>query len=227
MDDYDTAKYGHTAYCPYDATDPPTTRHSVSGSISVTALLTSTNTALITGINALTSDGPGNCLVGGYSHNGTAYQKNYACDVFDWGAGWNGYIQATYDASSMKCTPNRITGTNITANSTGNSFSNCTLGSYVSITGTVTSSGNRSLSSAVLSGGGECTVDAGGLSYSCLSAEITDPTWSGTLTVTATGGRLCPESGTSRVFTYTDIISGNYTQNLTIGQNANACIGVP
>jgi hypothetical protein len=219
LDHHDTSVFGYDSTCPYDPSDPPSTRHLIRGSISVLAASNSGNDDLMRSINAYTSDGPGNCLVAPYSHNGTHYVVNYACDVYDWGNGWNGYLQSIYDASAISCSPNKINKTNVTADSsTGNNFTNCSLGSYAVFSGTVTPSGSRRLASAAISGGGACTVATDGLSYQCISHNISPGSYTGTLTFTPTGGVVCGSP-----FSKTNLSAGYHTQNVVVKNTASQC----
>jgi Tfp pilus assembly protein PilV len=218
LDNFDEDVYGHDQTCPYDPSDPPSTRHIMSGTISVLATQNAGNDTLMNSINAYTSDGPGNCLVAPYSHNGTHYVVSYQCDVYDWGNGWNGYLQSIYDASAISCSPSKINKTGITADSSsGNNFSNCSLGSYAVFTGTVTAAGTRGLSSVTISGGGSCTVPTGGKSYECVSHNISPGTYTGTLTFTTTGSRTCS-------VTKTGFAAGYHTQNVNVANNNNCTL---
>jgi hypothetical protein len=69
---------------------------------------------------------------------------------------------------------------------------------------------------------GTCTVPAGGLSYSCTTAQFFG-TWTGNLVFTSAGALItsgeafCP-TGASATKTYSvSGVTGNYTQNVTIG----------
>ncbi len=218
LDHHDEDVYGYDTTCPYDPSDPPSTRHLMRGTISVLAQVNEGNNTLMRSVNAYTSDGPGNCLVSPYSHNGTHYVVSYACDVYDWGNGWNGYLQSIYDASEISCSPNRITKTGITADSSsGNNFTNCSLGKYAVFTGTVSAAGTRGLSGATITGGGACTVPTGGRSYECISHNIGSGTYTGTLTFTTTGARTCSKA-------MTDVVAGYRTQNVNIANNNNCTL---
>lgn len=223
LDNYDTDLFGHSTTCPYDPSDPPATSHVMSGSIAVTAPDTDVNDALVGGITALTSDGPGNCLVGTFVYSGSNYLANYECDVFDWGNGWNGYLEVVYDASSMACTPNRLYFNDITGDNGGNDFGSCSPGDFAVISGTVTSPNpsNTYLTSATLSDGGACTLGVDGLSYSCLTLEFPDVTWTGTITFGISRGVLC--AAPSNVLSFNAVSPGYITRNLTMANNSNNC----
>jgi Tfp pilus assembly protein PilV len=219
LDNYDTSIYGNASSCPYNPADPPSIRHLVSGSISVQAVSNAANLTLMAGVYAVTSDGPGNCLTGTFSHNGTHYVANYQCDVYDWGNGWNGYIEAKYDSSAMRCNPNRLSFTT-SADTNNRNFTSCSPGTYAVISGTVSASGNRRLLTATLSGG-SCTVDTNGLSYECISPEFAT-TWSGDIVFTRNSGTICtlPVRGTLNL---TNLATGFHTRNLTIANNNSGC----
>jgi len=223
LDGYDEAVFGHDSHCPFDPTNPPSTRHIVSGGISVQAPQTESNDLLISSVNALTSDGPGNCLIGTFTHNGSSYNANYACDVFDWGNGWNGFVRVTYDASGMSCTPSQLSFTNIGSNNSGNNFDNCSPGSFAVISGTVQTpnANNRYLTSASLSDGGECSLGGDGLSYTCITNEIDDGTWSGSISFGLSGGVLCGSS--NGVVSFSDLAAGYTAKNLQMANNTNQC----
>lgn len=223
LDDYDTDTYANASTCPYDPSDPPSSAHKVSGALAFDADYPA-DQAIANTIAIHTSDGEGNCVTSGGSHDGTYYNFTYECDVYDWGNGWNGYIEADYDAAEMECDPYQLTKTSLTSNSTGNDFTNCNTGSFAVISGTVTTSGNRKLSTATMGADGTCTIGGNGLSYECITTEYTTATKTFTITFTPTGGVMCktvaPHSG---VYTFTNYAAGNYTQNLKIAANTNGC----
>ncbi len=224
LDDYDNAIYGNVSTCPYDPSDPPSSSHTAAGSIKLEAASNAANLVIANTVEAHTSDGPGNCSTTTPTHDGTYYNFTYTCTVYDWGNGWNGYIEADYDASAMSCDPYQLTKTALTTNSTGNNFTTCTTGHYAVFTGTVTTSGSRKLSTASMGANGACTVASNGLSYSCISTVYVGATKTFTITFAPTAGVMCktvaPHSG---VYTYTNQAYGNYTQNLKIAANTNGC----
>jgi prepilin-type N-terminal cleavage/methylation domain-containing protein len=219
LDNYDTDKFGHALTCPYNPAVPPSTRYLISGAIYVTAPQDSVNDLLMNSLNAMTSDGPGNCTVTPWAYSGTQYAVSYACDIYIWGTGWNGYLQAIYDYSAISCTPNRITKTNVTGNnSSGNNFTNCSLGSYAVFRGVVTAGGNRRLTAVSITGGGSCTLATDGLSYQCISHNLSPGTYTGTLTFTPSGGEACGSPATK-----TNVAAGFHAHNVTIANNAGQC----
>jgi hypothetical protein len=61
LDTYDTGTYGSRSTCPYDPSDPPSSRHVLNGTVYVTGTDDTTNDTLVGALNVYTSDGPGNC----------------------------------------------------------------------------------------------------------------------------------------------------------------------
>ena len=224
LDDFDADVYASRSNCPYDPSDPPSTRHVISGNIQLDADDTPTNDVIAATVKALTSDGPGNCLTTPPTHDGTYYRYSYQCDVYDWGNGWNGYIEADYDAAEMECTPYQLTRANLTTDTANVNFTSCTTGSFAVISGTVSATGSRKLSTVSMGANGACTVAANGLSYECISTEYTGSTMTFTITFTPTSGVICkPTAPHGGVYTFTNQPAGNYTQNLRIANNNNGC----
>lgn len=229
LDSYDSEVYGHTSTCPYDPSDPPSTSHELTGTILFDADYTAANSVIAATMATHTSDGPGNCEAvtsPAVTHDGNYYRYQYKCTVYDWGNGWNGYIQADYDASEMECTPNVLNLSNIRGDAANHDFTNCNAGKFAVFRGdvTTTNTNNRKLASVSMGTAGNCTVATNGLSYQCISTEYTDTTMSFTLTFTATGGTLCkPSPPHGGVYTYTNQPPGNYTLNIKIANNANGC----
>lgn len=126
LDDYDTSIYGNDEFCPYDPTNPPSSRHIVSGSIAVALSDIADNRALLDDVNALTSDGPRNCMIiSGWTHDGNAFRSEYSCNVYDWGNGWTGSIGVAYADGSISCDPNQISFNRLRSDSSGNDFAGC------------------------------------------------------------------------------------------------------
>ncbi|MDP2139483.1 MAG: hypothetical protein Q8L20_01610 [Gammaproteobacteria bacterium] len=223
LDNYDVSVFGNDVTCPYDPSDPPSTRHVVSGTINVQAANTAENDTLVSRVSTVTSDGPGNCLVSPFVYGGSNYSANYQCDVFDWGNGWNGYIEVTYDASGMICTPNRLTLSNVNSDTSGHNYNNCSPGTFAVISGTVSTSGNRRLNNAVLSDGGVCQLALDGLSYQCITQNFSQSTWTGTISLTANSGTVCSTPSNNGVLSFSNLTSGFHTRNVIIANNANQC----
>ncbi len=221
--------------CPYDPTNPPASKHIITGTVTFTGAQGSANQTLVDGIEVNTSDGLETCVIDPFVYSATSYTAQYRCGVYDWGTqanpiGWTGYIETTYDYAGMSCTPSTITyTTGVTGNdNSGNDFTNCAPGSYLYISGAVTQHpNNRQLTSVTLDSVA-CTLTNQGLNYSCKSPQFTG-NWTGTHTMilTANGGRLCPNSTASRTFTYSNPAAASITQNVWISANANGCTGAP
>lgn len=241
LDAYDTAVYGNDVTCPYDPTDPPSTRHIVSGNINVTASadLYGPASLAVANMNVTTSDGAGNCLVTPFAHNSGVFSASYFCDVYDWGNGWNGNIDLSYNASEIGCSPNQFSLSNVTGDTSGHNFNGCAYGGSggggttptdptapvidATISGTVTAGGSRRLSAASISDGGVCTIAGDGLSYTCTTNEFADVTWTGTIILSPTAGAVCSSPSNNGVFSFYGISAGNYTQNVRIANNSNQC----
>jgi Tfp pilus assembly protein PilV len=153
LDEFDTAKFGYDTECPYDPTNPPSSKYQIEGMVSFAAADNTTNLALANGIIVKTSDGttcenPSDAAAPlSWNHNGTHYQASYSCSVYDWGTqaapiGWSGDIQLTYDTASVQCTPNTISYSAVQGDdSTGNDFTGCSTGAAAVWSGTVSQLG--------------------------------------------------------------------------------------
>jgi prepilin-type N-terminal cleavage/methylation domain-containing protein len=242
VDYYDGSVYGNDATCPYDPTDPPSTRHIVSGNIDVAAsdLTESPASLAVASMNVVTSDGSGNCLVTPFAYSSEVFSASYSCDVYDWGNGWNGNIDLSYSSSEISCNPNQFSLSNVTGNSSGHNFNGCAYGGSsdgggtpppgstdpaidATISGTVTASGSRRLSAASISDGGVCTIAGDGLSYTCSTNEFADVTWTGTIILTPSSGAVCSSPSNNGVFSFYAISAGEHTQNAQIANNSNQC----
>lgn len=62
LDTYDTNVYASNNTCPFDPTNPPSTRFTISGTITFTGTQNSANDAFTSAIDVITSDGEGNWL---------------------------------------------------------------------------------------------------------------------------------------------------------------------
>lgn len=234
LDSYDTAVFGHETSCPYDPTDPPTDKWEISGGLRVTADETTANADIVAAVGLVTSDGPGNCRIsyGGvfdvWNYQGSYYETNYSCDVFDWGSGWSGYVEMVY--TGMTCTSDSFTKTNLAANSSSNNLYDCSIStsadSHIIFSGVVDldSSNNRELSSVSLSDGGTCSLATDGLSYSCQTAGFTG-SWTGSITFNA-DANVCTGTGTGSnpaSFSYTSQAAGNISLDVMLKSNAGQC----
>jgi Tfp pilus assembly protein PilV len=244
LDAYDPNQFEAGATCPFDPTDPPIERHVVSGSIAITGPEDPNDPSAMV---PYTSDGPGNCTVDSFSYDTGAYRADYACDVFDWGTGWEGSVYAR-QSQDMACTPPAVDKIALTGDSTGNDFS-CFIGTVVRISGqvipsTAGSAANYALSSVAISSvsdpGGFCSVPVDGQSYECFTGVLADPAlgWSGSLTFTAPGDTVCATPGADAALAIPSNVDspaialgsgvqgdseGNYTLDIGLSNNAGNC----
>ncbi|WP_157826783.1 type IV pilus modification PilV family protein [Colwellia sp. 12G3] len=191
IDSFDDTVFSMDASCPFDPSDPPSIRHVISGKVLVnTDLSIDSDIAAIT-VN--TSDGSGNCVIAAFTKpSSTQYSLSYKCDVYDWGTGWDGYIQLNTDYSIMACDHYREAYNTITNDiSAGDNI--CNIGDVLTVTGAVVVNGTKVLTSATTDdNGGQCVVASDGASYACNSDLLaTGVQWSGRLTFQTNGSKLC------------------------------------
>jgi Tfp pilus assembly protein PilV len=127
---YPEGEFGASTHCPYDPADPPSTRYTVSGSITVKAPASDANAAEVAKIAINTSDGVGNCQLQPFSYGAARYTASYSCDVYVWTTGWAGKLLIDEEPAplpaSISCDETFIEKTNVTSNSAGNDF-NCSI----------------------------------------------------------------------------------------------------
>ncbi|WP_237068419.1 type IV pilus modification PilV family protein [Microbulbifer guangxiensis] len=197
LDLYDDTKYGHETTCPYDPTNPPVERHVISGQVSV-AVRDDTifSDDILASITVDTSDGPGNCQLEPFGPEGSSYKAVFACDVYDWGSGWNGaiYTAAAGNETKLTCSPSPMSLTTVSGDSDGQDI-DCAVDSYALISGRVSTVDQNKVLSTVSIADGSCTVSKSGLSYECVTAAY-DSGWDGTLTFELSGGAICATAGT-------------------------------
>jgi type IV pilus modification protein PilV len=234
LDNYDSSSHGAGTSCPYDPTDPPIERHEISGTIRALGV-TPDDDATAAAMVANTSDGAGNCLVGNYVHDGSAYVANYACDVHDWGSGWTGTVRVDDGAalSRLSCSPSTVSKSGLTADSSGNDF-NCLIGNRVRIAGSVTTpNANKNLDSVEMSGG-SCTLANDGLSYVCISDIYEGDSWNGSLsfaspaylcavTATTEAGSLVLGGGDNTATAIASALTGSNSLPIQVANNAMGC----
>jgi hypothetical protein len=223
LDPFDDTKFGADNFCPYDPTDPPVTAHNISGTI----LVESANTDYLDTITVNTSDGEGNCSLGSFAPVSGIYTASYGCTVFDWGTGWEGYIETRGQIDKVSCNPSRNTYIGVSSSilTTDTEPFKCFIGNIVVVQGTITGPGTVALTSATISDGGICKIAGDGASYTCQSDVFTSSTWSGSVTFTNTGV-LCPATGldeSTGKATYTNILPDFYDLNMTIAENTSQC----
>ena len=191
IDNFDTSVFDFDNTCPFDPSDPPSERHVISGTV-----LVNTNLSIdseVAAISVNTSDGSDNCNTATFTKpSSTQYSITYECDVYDWGNGWDGYIQLNTDYSIMSCDHYRETHNAITNDfNAGDNI--CSMGEILTVAGAVTVNGNKVLTNAqTTDAGGQCQVAADGASYTCNSDLLaTGVPWTGTLTFETNGSQLC------------------------------------
>ncbi|WP_394176745.1 prepilin-type N-terminal cleavage/methylation domain-containing protein [Thalassotalea litorea] len=162
------------SYCPFDPSDPPSIRHEVSfiANIDTTFPITKFSP------DANTSDGADNCHYQGFNTVLNGYQVKYTCDVYDWGNGWDGYIEFDDNASVFSCDRNRQYLTSVSSDSSIDSF-NCSAIDYstygeVTFSGNITTTTSFSFIEAVFSDStsGSCSISPDFDTYSCRSNPI-------------------------------------------------------
>ncbi|WP_345552437.1 prepilin-type N-terminal cleavage/methylation domain-containing protein [Microbulbifer aestuariivivens] len=233
LDTYNTDIHGHYSTCPYDPTDPPVERHIISGVVEVALnIFSGFDSSILDSVVVDTSDGPGNCRLGGFSDQGDTYTASYQCDGYDWGSGWTGniFVTATDNEDKLSCTPNPQGYEGIGADTAGKNF-DCSPGRFAVIFGQVDTINFRKVLSKVQISAGSCRLNVDGLSYICIS-DAYNPDWDGTVTFTAADGVICPATGTgssgslvldsSGVATATGITSKNQL-NINIRNSLKQC----
>lgn len=174
--------------CPFDPSDPPSTKYAISGKLRFEADESDVNFNIIDTTWVNTSDGLGNCEFSEPIFHSTHYDMTYSCTVYDWPdsvdstRGWEGYIQINPDTSEMFCTDLRQYHSDIKADTSGQNFT-CELGEVFNVTGNITeANGNKGITNLTTTDG-NCLLSADGLSYTCTSTRLVMdvPLWSGTL----------------------------------------------
>jgi hypothetical protein len=184
-------------------------------------------------MSVVTSDGAGNCSLTSFAFDGTsAYIGKYTCDIFDWGSGWNGYVEIKPNTDLIGCDTTRVSYSGVQADLTERNLS-CTAGDVVYVSGSVTAPMHHELLSAAIDGNAaRCTVtyntDTGNYDYDCntVSLDADTQTWTGYIRFTANDGVIChangPESISSEV-TYNGLAIGRHTDNFTIERGTMQC----
>jgi type IV pilus modification protein PilV len=198
LDYFDPNIYAAYNYCPFDPSDPPVSRHEISGTVLVNSVAEVDD--LVTSMYLSTSDGAGNCTTNTFTKpTATQYAITYVCNIYDWGTGWDGYIQLNTDYSLMACThqtayssitsdTDAVDNTCTVANSGGS-------GDILTVRGNVTTytqgQTEKLLVSASISDAGQCDI-TNGTSYECNSAIIpVGSAFNGTMTFSTDGNKLC------------------------------------
>lgn len=248
-DRYDDSVYGVDNYCPFDPTDPPVSRHTIRGSISVSGTAPSAFGNSSDSNFLHTSDGLGNCT---WSWNDSRSNATYSCNIYDWGTGWLGYVQINPNSGQISCndsgsgdgaTDQRYNFTSaVMANQSNKNFT-CSTGEVVVISGDLGPAGtNKRITGVTITStqasAMNCTYS--NTNYRCTTDvySVTPGTrWNGTITFTLSNGRICQNStwsssngtvtfGSSntspRTATFANVPAGTYTLNL-ISPNGSSC----
>ncbi|WNC67624.1 prepilin-type N-terminal cleavage/methylation domain-containing protein [Thalassotalea nanhaiensis] len=178
--------------CPFDPSDPPSTKYTVSGAIYFKADMLWSNYDIIKTTWMNTSDGVGNCEITDPIYADDSFEITYACTVYDWPdtedstLGWNGYVQINPDITEMACDNLRQYHTTVKSNMDNQNFS-CQLGEVFNVYGRITEANGGKGITQIESSDGNCLPADDGLSYSCTSSNLlTDPAkWTGFLSFTS------------------------------------------
>ncbi|WP_371186426.1 prepilin-type N-terminal cleavage/methylation domain-containing protein [Thalassotalea maritima] len=220
--------YGYSSdnYCPFDPSDPPSQKHTISGDLFIT--FADGNYDKLDNFWIYTSDGYYNCGVSLPDLVGThAYRWNYQCDVFDWGNGWTGYVQITPDLSTFTCNPLAI---NIADNKaiTGDS----TIGDFVCHDNASAASnmmivkGNITIASgaieAITLDDSACTIT--GTTYECVGENFdVNNLFNGTITYKASKAKACVTYINNTTAATLDVTNGSQQSTVAI---SNAQSGI-
>jgi Tfp pilus assembly protein PilV len=102
LDGFNESLYTADTSCPFDPTDPPIDAVTISGMVAVTT----TDSNVLSNIQIISSDGPGNCVwLSEFTATeaGTDSVARYACRGFDWGSGWTGFIELLPNSNNLYC----------------------------------------------------------------------------------------------------------------------------
>jgi len=225
IDDFDGGVYGAESTCAYDPTDLPSELHVISGTVTVSgdeALLSNLSLAEL-----VTSDGPGNCNALTFGYSGGNYTASYSCDIYEWGNGWNGYVEFKPNTELVGCAYPRTTLTAIDTD-TSNIDVSCEGGNFVHVEGGLDLP-NGSVSLGITITGSPdrpCLIDNATLTYKCTS-DIFTTDWTGSVTYTsnkvicdASGGGM---HGSSLTINYSNLQPQTITKNLVIKANGGQC----
>ncbi|WP_185962647.1 prepilin-type N-terminal cleavage/methylation domain-containing protein [Thalassomonas sp. M1454] len=239
----DALDYGVDEACPFDPSDPPNQKHTISGVVNISAPLNDVNTVFVRTTNVNTSDGPLNCVVDtdSMTHDGSNYVLPYSCDVYQWTNPWSGYLQVTPNLNQFTCTRYRKRFTSI-GDDTFNIDFQCENKIDNGIYGNIVISGNNSSLATAINISGDvnefgdntCSTDIKP-DYSCATVNfLNSDTWSGT--VTLSGTKLCTKvvsdpdgvvtinedaSSKATIITITNASSGNISIDISDEQAGN------
>ncbi len=195
--------YAYLDSCPFNASDPPATKATLTVQVSVedNDATTSDNVASIetqTGVSAANlidvqvSDGYGNCSF--YSDDNVSITSN--CEIYLWETGWQGYIQAESDY--MICSPSLVYDT-ATESKTNTAITCAYTGvDQVVVSGSLSlKSDSKDYISSITFGSEDCTIyDASGIvsttggynGYSFICAKDSSDVFSASQTLTINWG---------------------------------------
>ncbi len=219
--------------CAYDPTRGTATKHSITGSITVSVPDRMSETLLETAAEKIfirTSDGLTNCTRSAFDGSGSSLDATYSCDVYHWGDGWEGYVEISSAEGNLLCVDGAYDGTEdqranysgVTGDLSSRDFS-CTVGRVAYVEGTVVSLDKRAVLESVVidTPRGKCQLSADGLSYKCTTGLFATETWSGTITFTSSGA-VCGSGvdSASGVVSFPGLEPGTQILNLGIVKKA-------
>lgn len=133
---YPVSSYGSNDNCPFDPTDPPVSRKTIAGTITVSDAADLVDDNDIQGITLQTSDGPGNCTL--LNFNSAAKTIEYSCNYYLWSdtSTWTGTTSLSTNTTAFGCAPNQHAHSAISADQSDKDYS-CSTGTSLPISGSV------------------------------------------------------------------------------------------
>jgi hypothetical protein len=223
LDAFDTSTYSAGVTCPYDPTDPPVTRHVVSGLVTVAT----GELADLSNIAITTSDGPGNCMWDKtFSLTADGYQATYSCGVYDWGNGWSGYVELQANTNFVYCDNSIIEFADLTSDASQNF--KCIGSSTIVIQGNIYYGRDTSLDAITIEESvsalpGSCRIID--TAYRCI-APYSGESWNGALNVLSID-HVCGSVDGSLVWTGLVAEKSPYWIDLYIARTSGQCPAVP
>jgi Tfp pilus assembly protein PilV len=226
----DMPPYAIDPTCPFDPSGPPIAHYTITGGLSGSATLD-------------TSDGPGNC---------TLSDEGYKCDVYDWGDGWNGFLQVNTDLSTHVCSHDRAFVNDVMENTDGSAVY-CMAGASSVVRGSITLLKNAEFSEVmitqhreyqVLDGEGypvtdenddpvtdimessrPCEVDLLTGNFSCVTDDLSEyQDWAAYITVFTNGDYVCDTTDGEGNIEIEQFAAGNiYTQDVIVAERRQGC----
>lgn len=219
--------------CPFDPSDPPSTKYAITGTLKISAEVSDTNKAIVDTTWFNTSDGVGNCTYPNIDTLADGYSIDYSCTVYDWPdsdtpgdtRGWNGYVQINPDLTEMSCVDLRNSHTAVKGDIANSDFA-CNVGSVVYIKGEITKEqGARKgiTDISVTTNNGVCNFDSAALTYECASDTIPfGGIWTGTITYTTSGNYVCLTDPSADLIAESILINDNLIINTLVISNSQA-----